>query len=108
MATILSAQCTDQRVNEVTPALFRKYPDAAHYAAAPAELEKEIQSTGFFRNKAKTSRPPAECRRAVRRADSPDIDESATARRRPKTANVVLGTAFQSRLESSSTRMWRG
>ena len=53
MATILSAQCTDERVNKVTPALFAKYRDAAAFAAAdPAELEQEIRSTGFFRNKA--------------------------------------------------------
>src|SRR5215475_9287527 len=55
IATILSAQCTDVRVNIVTPALFRKYPTAAAYAAANrGELEKAIQSTGFFRNKAKS------------------------------------------------------
>ena len=53
VATILSAQCTDERVNLVTPALFARYPTAADYAAADrAELEKLIQSTGFFRNKA--------------------------------------------------------
>src|SRR5262249_14893467 len=54
VATILSAQCTDVRVNLVTPALFAKYPDARAFAEAKtAELEKAIQSTGFFRNKAK-------------------------------------------------------
>ena len=54
VATILSAQCTDERVNIVTKELFRKYRDAAAFAAAPlAELERAIQSTGFFRNKAK-------------------------------------------------------
>src|SRR5713101_2230594 len=54
VATILSAQCTDVRVNMVSPALFKRYPDAAAFAnAKPAELEKMIQSTGFFRNKAK-------------------------------------------------------
>ena len=54
VATILAAQCTDERVNQVTPALFRKYPTAAAFAAADrAELEAEIRSTGFFRNKAK-------------------------------------------------------
>src|SRR5947209_17357198 len=53
VATILSAQCTDARVNLVTPALFARYPDAAAFAGAdPAELERFIQSTGFFRNKA--------------------------------------------------------
>src|SRR5215203_4782517 len=54
IATILSAQCTDARVNQVTPELFARYPDAAAFAAAdPAELEALIQSTGFFRNKAR-------------------------------------------------------
>ncbi|MEO5879356.1 MAG: hypothetical protein ABIR22_04265, partial [Candidatus Eisenbacteria bacterium] len=54
IATILSAQCTDQRVNMVTPALFARYPDAAAFAAAPlAELEEMVRSTGFYRNKAK-------------------------------------------------------
>src|SRR5262249_35612178 len=55
IATILSAQCTDVRLNMVTPPLFKKYPNAATYAAANrSELEKAIQSTGFFRNKAKS------------------------------------------------------
>jgi len=55
VATILAAQCTDERVNRITPALFRKYPTAAAFAAADrAELEAEIRSTGFFRNKAKS------------------------------------------------------
>jgi endonuclease-3 len=54
VATILSAQCTDQRVNLVTPALFKKYRTASDYAAAdPAVFEEEIRSTGFFRNKAR-------------------------------------------------------
>jgi endonuclease-3 len=57
VATILSAQCTDVRVNRVTPALFTRYPDAAAYAGADrAELEGLIQSTGFFRNKARNLR----------------------------------------------------
>src|SRR6266702_4028864 len=57
IATILSAQCTDKRVNMVTPALFKKYKTAADYAnASQAELESEIKSTGFFRNKAKSIR----------------------------------------------------
>src|SRR5690349_1515821 len=55
IATILSAQCTDKRVNLVTPALFKKYRSAADYANADsAQLEQEIKSTGFFRNKAKS------------------------------------------------------
>ncbi|HSR21942.1 MAG TPA: endonuclease III, partial [Candidatus Eisenbacteria bacterium] len=55
VATVLSAQCTDQRVNGVTPALFARYPDAAAYAAADRqELERLIAPTGFFRQKART------------------------------------------------------
>jgi endonuclease-3 len=55
VATILAAQCTDERVNQITPALFRKYPDAAALASADRqELEAEIRPTGFFRNKAKS------------------------------------------------------
>ena len=68
VATILSAQCTDERVNKVTPALFRKYPTAAHYAKAPlAELERAIQSTGFFRSKSKNIQSC--CRALVDRYD---------------------------------------
>ena len=97
VATILSAQCTDKRVNQVTPALFRKYSDAADYAAAPpAHLEKDIQSTGFFRNKAKNIQ--AACQMLVEQFGGripEDIDQFV---RLPgvgrKTANVVLGTAF--------------
>src|ERR1051326_5743379 len=63
IATILSAQCTDKRVNMVTPALFAKYRTAADFAAAPpGELEDYIKSTGFFRNKAKSIR---NCCRAI-------------------------------------------
>src|SRR5436309_169747 len=55
VATILSAQCTDVRVNMVTPGLFKKYPTVKHFAALkPEELEPEIRSTGFFRNKSKS------------------------------------------------------
>ena len=55
VATILSAQCTDVRVNMVTPELFQKYPSVAHFAALkPEELEPAIRSTGFFRNKSKS------------------------------------------------------
>src|SRR5437879_13849132 len=57
IATILSAQCTDKRVNMVTPALFKKYRSAKDYANAPqAELENAIKSTGFFRSKSKNIR----------------------------------------------------
>src|SRR5437868_1410456 len=61
IATILSAQCTDKRVNLVTPNLFKKYPSAADYSAAPAsELEEAIKSTGFFRNKTKSIKAATE------------------------------------------------
>src|SRR6267378_7354284 len=64
IATILSAQCTDKRVNMVTPALFKKYRSAADYAhASLPELEKEIKTTGFFRNKAKSIKTA--CQRIV-------------------------------------------
>jgi endonuclease-3 len=98
VATILSAQCTDVRVNMVTPALFARYPDAAAFAAAdPAELERAIQSTGFFRNKARNI--IACCKEIVARFGGQvpgTMDELVPL---PgigrKTANVVLGNAFQ-------------
>ncbi|MGO8744631.1 MAG: endonuclease III [Thermoguttaceae bacterium] len=98
VATILSAQCTDQRVNVVTKDLFRKYPSAADYAAAPLEeLEKDIQSTGFFRNKAKCIK--AACETIARQfggkvpREMPSLVELPGVGR--KTANVVLGTAYE-------------
>ncbi len=97
VATILSAQCTDERVNKVTPALFARYPAAKDYAGAdPAELEALIRSTGFFRNKAKAIRGMA--RLLVERhggevpARLEDLVELPGVAR--KTANVVLGTFF--------------
>lgn len=97
VATILSAQCTDVRVNLVTKNLFRKYRSAADYAAAkPKELENEIKSTGFFRAKAKSIL--AACRRLteehggqVPRSLDELVELPGVGR---KTANVVLGTAF--------------
>ena len=97
VATILSAQCTDQRVNEVTPKLFARYPTAADYAGADrAELEEMIKSTGFFRNKTDSlirlgqalvenydSQVPASLDQLVA---LPGIGR--------KTANVILGNAF--------------
>ena len=97
IATILSAQCTDKRVNLVTPALFKKYRTAADYAKAPAaELEKAIQSTGFFRNKTKSIR--AATSTIVNKHKGKVPDTMAELRELPgvgrKTANVVLGNAF--------------
>ena len=97
VATILSAQCTDERVNIVTRDLFRKYRKPADYAgAAPEVLESEIRSTGFFRNKTKSIQ--GACRRIIERFGGkvPEtMDEllllPGVAR---KTANVVLGVAF--------------
>ena len=97
VATILSAQCTDVRVNQVTPALFRRYPEAADYADAdPAELEDYIRSTGFFRNKAKSLRNLGRALTDDHGGEVPDKMEQLV--RLPgvgrKTANVVLGTWF--------------
>lgn len=97
VATILSAQCTDERVNRVTPPLFARYPDAHAFATAKlSELEKMIQSTGFFRNKAKNI--IACCHKLV------ELHEGEVPRTMEelvplpgigrKTANVILGNAF--------------
>ena len=97
VATILSAQCTDARVNIVTRDLFRKYKNAAAFARAPQEeLEKQIQSTGFFRNKAKSLRGMAAALVAEHHGQVPDTMEALTALPGVgrKTANVVLGNAF--------------
>jgi endonuclease-3 len=97
VATILSAQCTDVRVNIVTKSLFKKHPTAAHFAkATQAALEKDIKSTGFFRNKAKNIR--ACCQMLVDEYDG-QVPKSLDALVAlpgvgRKTASVVLGTAF--------------
>ena len=97
VATILSAQCTDERVNQVTPTLFRKYPTVEAFAAvSQAELARDIHSTGFFNNKAKSIRGAAKVILEKFGGQVPrDLDsllEVPGAAR--KTANVVLGTAF--------------
>ncbi len=97
VATILSAQCTDERVNMVTPELFRRWPTAAEMARAPAkQLETVIQSTGFFRNKAKNIK--AASLAIVEQHDGEVPREMVQLVALPgvgrKTANVVLGTAF--------------
>src|SRR5436190_2212290 len=97
IATILSAQCTDKRVNLVTPALFAKYRSAKDYAEArPETLEKLIRSTGFFRSKTKSIRAAAAAIVAEHAGRVPDTMEKlhglpGVGR---KTANVVLGNAF--------------
>ncbi|MDD2710461.1 MAG: endonuclease III [Verrucomicrobiae bacterium] len=97
VAVILSAQCTDKRVNMVTPELFRKYPDARAFAsAAPGELEEAIRSTGFFRSKARNIQ--ACCRALVERFGGKlpgTMDELISlAGVGRKTANVLLDTVF--------------
>ena len=97
VATILSAQTTDVRVNAVTPILFAKYPSAADYAAAdPTELEEDIRPTGFFRNKAKSLRGMARALVADHGGEVPRTMEDLVALPGVgrKTANVVLGNAF--------------
>ena len=97
VATILSAQCTDKRVNLVTPALFARFPTVEAFAAAPrAELEEAIRSTGFFRNKAKNIQGAAHVvlekfGGAVPNTMAALLELPGVAR---KTANVVLGVAF--------------
>lgn len=98
VATILSAQCTDDRVNKVTPALFQKYRSAADLArAVPEELEDIIRSTGFFRNKAKNIIGAGRIITEKFKGEVPPTMEDllqvpGVAR---KTANVVLGTWFK-------------
>jgi endonuclease III len=97
VATILSAQCTDKRVNEVTPGLFRKYPTPADFAAVrPEVLAEDIRSTGFFNNKSKSivgaaKRVMQEFGGKVPRTMEEMLTIPGAAR---KTANVVLGTAY--------------
>lgn len=98
VATILSAQCTDARVNMVTPHLFAKYRAAADYAAAdPRVLEKEIQSTGFFRNKTKSIIGMAQALVERHGGEVPQTMDELTALPGVgrKTANVILGTWFR-------------
>jgi endonuclease III len=97
ISTILSAQCTDVRVNQVTAKLYKKYPDAKAFAYAnPAELEQEIRPTGFFRNKTKSVMGASKVIVEKFAGEVPHTMEEmltlpGVAR---KTANVVLGTAY--------------
>ncbi len=97
VATILSAQCTDKRVNEVTPGLFRKYPTMRDFAAvSQEELARDVRSTGFFNNKAKSIIGAARKILSDFGGKVPETMEEmltipGVAR---KTANVVLGTAY--------------
>ncbi|MEJ6481336.1 endonuclease III [Nostoc punctiforme UO1] len=97
VATILSAQCTDERVNKVTPALFSKFPDAESLAIADlVELESLVRSTGFYHNKAKNIQ--AACRMIVTEFDSVVPNQMEQLLKLPgvarKTANVVLAHAY--------------
>ncbi len=97
VATILSAQCTDERVNLVTPALFKKFPTPAKMAKATSgELEELIKSTGFYKNKARNLKSCAEKLVQKHKGEVPhnleDLVELSGVGR--KTANVVLGNAF--------------
>lgn len=97
VATVLSAQCTDKRVNQVTPALFKKYPTVEKLASAPREdLEEAIKSTGFYRNKATSIQGLAAQILEKHNGNVPDDMQSLV--KLPgvgrKTANVVLGNAF--------------
>jgi endonuclease-3 len=98
VATILSAQCTDERVNAVTPKLFERWPTAADLARArPRELEKVIRPTGFFRNKTKSLLGMARAVVDEHGGEIPDTMEALVGL--PgigrKTANVILGNAFR-------------
>jgi endonuclease-3 len=97
VATILSAQCTDERVNLVTVDLFRKYRRPDDYVKAqPQELEQDIRSTGFFRNKAKAIQGACSIISEQHAGEVPDAMEALLALPgvARKTANVVLGNAF--------------
>jgi endonuclease-3 len=110
VATILSAQCTDERVNMVTPGLFRKYPTAHALATAdPAKLEDEIRSTGFFR--AKTRSLLGMARGLVERHEGKVPADREALTSLPgvglKTANVVLGNAFGQDALAVDTHVFR-
>jgi endonuclease III len=97
MATVLAAQCTDQKVNEVTPPLFRRYPTARDFAGADlAELEEMVRQTGFYRNKARALKNLGMTLVAEHGGEVPDAMEPLVALPGVgrKTANVVLGNAF--------------
>jgi endonuclease III len=110
VATILSAQCTDERVNQVTPALFTRYPDARVLAkATTAELEPQIQSTGFFRAKSKSLLGMATAVTAKHGGEIPATmaDLTALPGVGRKTANVVLNTAFGHETIAVDTHIFR-
>ena len=110
VATILSAQCTDERVNMVTPALFRKYPTARELARArPASLEKDIRSTGFFRAKTRSLLGMSKALVERHRAEVPKALEALVELPGVglKTANVVIGNAFGGQALAVDTHVFR-
>jgi endonuclease III len=110
VATILAAQCTDERVNMVTPELFRKYPTARHYARAePVTFETEIRSTGFFRSKTRSIIGMATALVDKHGGEVPKTREALTALPGVglKTANVVLGNAFGEQAIAVDTHVFR-
>jgi endonuclease III len=110
VATILSAQCTDERVNQVTPALFKKYRTARDYAQAdPAVLEEEVRSTGFYRAKTRSIMAMA---KALLEHDDGQVPKSREALvELPgvglKTASVLLGNAFGQQAIAVDTHVFR-
>jgi endonuclease-3 len=110
VATILSAQCTDERVNMVTPGLFGRYPTARHLAGAdPSRLEDEIRSTGFFRAKARALLGMARAVLERHGGEVPRSREALTALPGVglKTANVVIGNAFGGNALAVDTHVFR-
>ncbi|RPH82786.1 MAG: endonuclease III [Candidatus Rokuibacteriota bacterium] len=110
VATILSAQCTDERVNMVTPGLFGRYPTARHLAGADlSRLEDEIRSTGFFRAKARALLGMARAVLERHGGEVPRSREALTALPGVglKTANVVIGNAFGGNALAVDTHVFR-
>ncbi len=110
VATILSAQCTDERVNQVTPALFKKYRTARDYAQAdPAVLEEEVRSTGFYRAKTRSIMAMAKALLEHHGAQVPKSREALVELPGVglKTANVLLGNAFGQQAIAVDTHVFR-
>jgi endonuclease III len=110
VATILSAQCTDERVNLVTPALFKKYAAARDYARAePATLEDEVRSTGFYRAKTRSIIAMAKALLDHHDGEVPRSREALVALPGVglKTANVILGNAFGQQAIAVDTHVFR-
>ena len=110
VATILSAQCTDERVNQVTPALFKKYRTARDYAQAdPAVLEEEVRSTGFYRAKTRSIMAMAKALLEHHGGQVPKSREALVELPGVglKTANVLLGNAFGQQAIAVDTHVFR-